>query len=154
MSTQQEITPAATVPHRFTIKRTYHRRKVTKQKDIDTILVVNPNSCSGLTGKGWDDLYSKIKDILGGNIEVAFSKKPGDGTSLARQFLKQGFKNIVAIGGDGTLNEVANGFFEEPVGIYSNKARGRAAGSPALKPINPDAIMAIVPCGTRNVLAK
>ncbi|HYY40968.1 MAG TPA: diacylglycerol kinase family protein [Nitrososphaera sp.] len=154
LSIQQDAISAAVSHRRSATKRTHHRIKSTKQKDIETVLVVNPNSCSGLTGKGWDDLYSKIKDILGGNIEVAFSKKPGDGTSLARRFLKQGFKNIVAIGGDGTLNEVANGFFEEPVGIYSNKARGRAAGSPALKPINPDAIMAIVPCGTRNVLAK
>jgi YegS/Rv2252/BmrU family lipid kinase len=126
---------------------------VAKQKDTETVVIVNPNSCSGLTGKGWDDLYSKIKDILGDSIEVVFTKKPNDGTTLARQFLKQGLKNIVAIGGDGTLNEVANGFFEEPVGIYSNNAGGQA-GSLSLKPINPDAIMAIVPCGTRNVLAK
>src|SRR3712207_8807925 len=45
---------------------------------------------------------------------LALTKKAGDGTVLARKFLKQGFKNIVAIGGDGTLNEVANGFFEDP----------------------------------------
>jgi diacylglycerol kinase family enzyme len=32
---------------------------------------------------------------------------------LARNFLKKGFKNIVAIGGDGTINEVANRFFEK-----------------------------------------
>src|SRR5919201_3517025 len=153
LSIQQDAISAAVSHRRSATKRTHHRIKSTKQKDIETVLVVNPNSCSGLTGKGWDDLYSKIKDILGGNIEVAFSKKPGDGTSLARRFLKQGFKNVVAIGGDGTLNEVANGFFEEPVGIYSNKTGGRA-GSSSLKPINPDAIMGVVPSGTRNVLAK
>src|SRR6266511_2078030 len=96
MSIRQDVTPAA-VPHRSTIKRTYHRRKPTKQKDIDTVLVVNPYSYRGLTGKGWDDLYSKIKNILGDNIEVAFSKKSGDGTTLTRQFLKKGFKKVVAI---------------------------------------------------------
>ena len=152
MSIQQDVTPV-TVSRRSTIKRTYHRRKATKQKDIDTVLVVNPNSSGGLTGKGWDDLYSKIKDIIGDNIQVAFSKKSGDGTTLSRQFLKQGFKTIVAIGGDGTLNEVANGFFEEEVGIHSNKT-SRRAGWSSLKPINPDAIMGVVPSGTRNVLAK
>jgi diacylglycerol kinase (ATP) len=152
MSIQQDVTPVA-VSRRSTIKRTYHRRKATKQKDIDTVLVVNPNSSGGLTGKGWDDLYSKIKDIIGDNIQVAFSKKSGDGTILSRQFLKQGFKTIMAIGGDGTLNEVANGFFEEEVGIHSNKTSGRAGWS-SLKPINPDAIMGVVPSGTRNVLAK
>jgi YegS/Rv2252/BmrU family lipid kinase len=126
--------------------------------------VVNPNSSSGLTGKGWNDLYSEIKEALGTtSVEVALTKKAGDGTTLARQFLKQGFKKVVAIGGDGTLNEVANGFFEEPVGIHSNKAAGGSSSGgggeppsdlPPLRPINPDAIMGIVPSGTRNVLAK
>jgi diacylglycerol kinase (ATP) len=138
-------------------KRTYHRKKKSiKQKDIiDTVLIVNPNSGSGLTGKGWNDLYSEVKGVLGAGVKVALTKKPGDGATLARQFLKQGFKKVVAIGGDGTLNEVANGFFEEPVGIHSDKMNGGpVAGPPPLKPINPDAIMGVVPAGTRNVLAK
>ncbi len=137
-------------------KRIYHRKKSIKQKDIiDTVLVVNPNSASGLTGKGWNDLYSEIKGVLGASVKVALTKKAGDGTTLTRQFLKQGFKKVVAIGGDGTLNEVANGFFEEPVGIHSNKINdGQASEFPPFKPINPDAIMGVVPAGTRNVLAK
>ncbi|MDQ3888759.1 MAG: hypothetical protein M3251_05745, partial [Thermoproteota archaeon] len=45
-------------------KRTYKSKKSIKQKDIiDTVLVVNPNSASGLTGKGWNDLYSEIKGV-------------------------------------------------------------------------------------------
>jgi diacylglycerol kinase family enzyme len=113
----------------------------------DTALIVNPNSCSGLTGKNWDDLFSRIKDIFGGSVKVAFSKKQGHGTALARDFLRQGYRKVVALGGDGTINEVANGFFEENLGI-------RRFHSLALKRINPDAIMGIVPCGTRNVLSK
>lgn len=162
MAVEQNVThpppPPPLVSHRSTtpprLKRTYHRKKPIKQKDIDTVLVVNPNSSSGLTGKGWNDLYPEIKVALGANVEVALTKKPGDGTTLARQFLKQGFKKVVAIGGDGTLNEVANGFFEEPVGIHSNKINGGPPKFPPLRPINPDAIMGVVPAGTRNVLAK
>jgi diacylglycerol kinase (ATP) len=161
MAVEQNLTPPPPlISHRSTTtpphpKRTYHRKKSIKQKDIDTVLVVNPNSSSGLTGKGWNDLYSEIKEVLGPSVEVALTKKPGDGTRLARQFLKQGFKKVVAIGGDGTLNGVANGFFEDPVGIHSNKINdGQAAGFPPLRPINPDAIMGVVPAGTRNVLAK
>jgi diacylglycerol kinase (ATP) len=163
MAVEQNVTPSPPlVLHRSTSttstprhpKRTYHRKKSIKQKDIDTVLVVNPNSCSGLTGKGWDDLYSEIKEALGTSVEVALTKKPGDGTILTRQFLKQGFKKVVAIGGDGTLNEVANGFFEEPVGIHSNKINGGPAEFRHLKAINPDAIIGFVPAGTRNVLAK
>ena len=151
-------TPPSSRPH---LKRIYHRKKSIKQKEIDTVLVVNPNSSSGLTGKGWNDLYSEIKEVLGAtSVEVALTKKAGDGTTLARQFLKQGLKKVVAIGGDGTLNEVANGFFEEPVGIHSNKTTGSGSGLPPpsefppLRTINPDAIMGVIPAGTRNVLAK
>src|ERR687895_1321716 len=157
MAVERKVTPS-TISHQSNthahLRRIYRRKKSIKRKDIiDTILVVNPNSASGLTGKGWNDLYSEIKAVLGDSVEVALTKKPGDGTILARQFLKQGFKKVVAIGGDGTLNEVANGFFEEPVGIHSDKIDG-PVGSSSLKPINPDAIMGVVPAGTRNVLAK
>src|ERR671915_1826161 len=132
MAVEQNVTPAPPVSRRSTTtpprsKRTYHRKKSIKQKDIDTVLVVNPNSSSGMTGTGWNDLYSEIKEALGSSVEVALTKKPVDGTTLTRQFLKQGFKKVVAIGGDGTLNEVANGFFEEPVGIHSNKINGGPA---------------------------
>jgi diacylglycerol kinase (ATP) len=147
-------TTTTTTNSATSIKRTVQKRKRSlRQKDIDTVLVVNPNSSSGVTGKGWDDLYSEIKDVLGSNLHVALTKKPGDGSTLTRQFLKQGFKKVLAIGGDGTLNEVANGFFEEPVGIHSDKINGPAE-SASLKPINPDAIMGVIPAGTRNVLAK
>lgn len=113
-----------------------------------TLVIVNPNSCSGLTGKNWDSLYAQIKQVLGDDLLVVASKRPGDGTLIARKYLKRGFARIVAIGGDGTINEVANGFFEESAGIFGQNAAAR------LRPINPDAVMAIVPCGTRNVLAK
>src|SRR5919112_3906701 len=142
MTVEQNINAAVVSPQRTTtttsIKRTFQKRKKSiRRKLIDTVLVVNPNSSSGITGKGWDDLYSEIKNVLGSNLEVALTKKPGDGSTLARQFLKQGFKKVVAIGGDGTLNEVANGFFEEPVGIHSNKINDGPPKFPPLRPINP-----------------
>jgi YegS/Rv2252/BmrU family lipid kinase len=115
-----------------------------RRKALDTALVVNPNSCGGLTGRNWEDLYTKMEKIFGSGVKVVFSKKTGNGTTLARDLLRKGFAKVVAIGGDGTINEVANGFFEESTGVRSSR----------LRPINPDAIMGIVPCGTRNVLAK
>ena len=140
------------------------------ENNVDTVLVVNPSSGSGTTGKNWDTSYAQIKNILGESPKVAFTKKSGDGTILTREFLKNGFKNIVAIGGDGLINEVANGFFtctvkKERVKDRKDKEITVSNHDGAtkiheveiqhiLEPVNPEAFMAVVPCGTRNVLAR
>lgn len=130
-------------------------------KRTETAIVVNPNSASGLTGKNWDNLHLMIKRLFGDNCEIAFTKKSGDGTNLTRNFIKKGYKKIVAIGGDGTINEVANGFFEEDIRIhgsgsskYNNKDNDSFLTQAVFKPINSAAVMAVFPCGTRNVLVK
>jgi diacylglycerol kinase family enzyme len=129
-------------------------------KRTETAIVVNPNSASGLTGKNWDNLYLMIKRLFGDNSEIAFTEKSGDGTNLTRNFIKKGCKKIVAIGGDGTINEVANGFFEEDnirihgSSEYNNKGNDSFLTQAIFKPINSAAVMAVFPCGTRNVLVK
>lgn len=130
-------------------------------KRTETAIVVNPNSASGLTGKNWDNLHLMIKRLFGDNSEIAFTEKSGDGTTLTRNFIKKGYKKIVAIGGDGTINEVANGFFEEDIRIhgggsseYNNKDNDSFLTQAVFKPINSAAVMAVFPCGTRNVLVK
>ena len=87
------------------------KKKKLGKKYWTTALVVNPTSASGSTGKDWDTRFTKIKQTFGENPQIVFTKKSGDGTSLTRDLLKKGFKRIIAIGGDGTINEVANGFF-------------------------------------------
>lgn len=127
-------------------------------KSTETAIIVNPKSASGLTGKNWDSLHLMIKRLFGDNIQVAFTEKSGDGTRLTTNFIKKGFKKIVAIGGDGTINEVANGFFEEDIRIPGNENNNNGNDSflnqAVLKPINSDVVMAVFPCGTRNVLVK
>ena len=127
-------------------------------KSVETAVIVNPKSASGLTGRNWDSLHSMIKRLFGDNIQVAFTEKSGDGTTLTTNFIKKGYKKIVAIGGDGTINEVANGFFEEDIGIHGNENNSNGNNSflnqAVLKPINSDIVMAVFPCGTRNVLVK
>ena len=48
------------------------------------------------------------------------------------------------MGGDGTINEVANGFFEEISLGNSSGDDQTTLASPILKPINPGAVMALV----------
>lgn len=127
-------------------------------KSTETAIIVNPKSASGLTGKNWDSLHLMLKRLFGDNIQVAFTEKSGDGTRITTNFIKKGFKKIVAIGGDGTINEVANGFFEEDIRIPGNEKNNNGNDSflnqAVLKPINSDVVMAVFPCGTRNVLVK
>ncbi len=123
-------------------------RQRVRASNTVTALIVNPKSCSGLTGKNWDSLYLRMKKIFGPGIRVVFSERPGHGTEIARSLLREGVSKIVAIGGDGTINEVINGFFEDKTGIR-NGARRMAP-----RTINEDAVLGVVPCGTRNVLVK
>src|SRR5919108_5251795 len=126
----------------------------------ETVLIVNPNSSGGSTGKNWENLYNRIKEIFCENPMVAFSQKSGDGTTLTTDFLKRGFKKIVVLGGDGTVNEVANGFFEErkcgtqTSTIYNTAGKNNDGKNtepyPVLKPINPEAILGLIPSGSRN----
>src|SRR5919112_2006999 len=128
--------------------------------DVNSVLIVNPNSNSGLTGKNWDSIYQTLCESFGKDMEVAFTKKSGDGTTLARAYLKKGFKNIIPIGGDGMINEVANGFFEDSISMdynFSTKIQDSSNSYLSLlplAPINPDAIMTVLPSGTRNVLIQ
>ena len=64
----------------------------------ETVLIVNPSSSSGSTGKNWNDFYLKVKEFFRQNPKIAFTTKAGDGTTLAREYLEKGFNNIVAIG--------------------------------------------------------
>ena len=75
----------------------------------DLILILNPNSQGGATGKNWNGTYAQIKEFLPKQHRIIFTKKADDGTNITRKLLKIGYKNIVAVGGDGTINEVANG---------------------------------------------
>ena len=146
------------------------KKKKSEKKRNTTALVVNPTSSGGSTGKDWDTQFTKIKETFGENLEIVFTQKSGDGTSLTRDLLRRGFTRIVAIGGDGTINEVANGFFtqiekqprKKTIGNDNtrdllnsgNQNKGQFPKSPLLKPINPDSMMGLIPSGTRNVLAK
>ena len=100
-----------------------------------TFLVVNPRSANGQVQRRWDELAATVRSGFG-EFEHAFTTARGDATKLARKALGEGYDMIVALGGDGTMNEVVNGFFED----------GKA--------VNPDAILGEIPMGTGGDFRK
>jgi YegS/Rv2252/BmrU family lipid kinase len=99
-----------------------------------TVIIVNPHSQSGALGRHWSDVATRIRRELA--FEEVHTKGPGDATRLARQALESGVERVVAIGGDGTINEVVNGFF--------------ADGHPVAR----DAALGIIPFGTGGDFRK
>ncbi len=90
---------------------------------MKTFFVVNPKSANGTTGKRWGELAAMIARTLS-DFGVEFTQKPMDATRITATALKAGFECIVAVGGDGTINEVTNGFFEGGKALKPNAALG------------------------------
>ena len=65
-------------------------------------------SANGATGKRWPELAHRAAR-LGLTGETFFSERPGHLIELARAAVDNGATRVVAVGGDGTLNEVVNG---------------------------------------------
>ncbi len=75
------------------------------------LVIVNPQSAGGATNERWAGVASDFRAHFGA-FQVAFTKKQGDGIQLAKRGAEAGRKFIIACGGDGTINEVANGILE------------------------------------------
>ena len=73
------------------------------------IAIVNPAAGRGKSLEAW----TKVRAHLKCAVDTLQTEGPGHATHLATQALKQGADTIVAVGGDGTINEVVNGFFEQ-----------------------------------------
>jgi YegS/Rv2252/BmrU family lipid kinase len=71
------------------------------------VFLVNPASGNGATGKRWPELAQRAAK-LGLHGETLFSERPGHLIELGRSAIDAGATSLVAVGGDGTLNEVAN----------------------------------------------
>ena len=91
--------------------------------------IINP--ISGTQKKEvWPDIIYHTIDSVRFDIRVFFTERAGHTFELAKQQIKDNVSYIVAVGGDGTVNEVAN----------------------AVR--NTEAVMGIVPCGSGNGLAR
>lgn len=98
-------------------------------KPIKIAAVVNPRSARGRTARRWPQLAAMLESRLGCVI-TRFTDEPGAGIAITRALLREGCDLIIAVGGDGTINEVANGFFDKD------------------QMVRPEAVLGILPLGT------
>jgi YegS/Rv2252/BmrU family lipid kinase len=93
------------------------------------LYIINPVGNGGAGVKVWH----KFRDLCGENInekDIIFTKRPLHGVDIASNV--EGYSIIVAVGGDGTVNEVMQGVLE-------NKSQP---------------ILGIIPAGTGNDIAR
>ena len=87
-------------------------RKTTIEDMKNIAFIINPISGSKETQKEKRKLPKVIMQTLDEGQwlpNITFTEYAGHATELARQYARMGFDAVVAVGGDGTVNEVAQG---------------------------------------------
>src|SRR5258708_25724138 len=102
----------------------------------ETVVIVNPASAGGATAKRWPAIVKELT-TAGLDHRTLITAAAGDATNLTRNALCDGAELVMVIGGDGTLNEVVNGFFDETG-----------------EPLHPQAALSIIPSGTGRDFAQ
>jgi diacylglycerol kinase (ATP) len=78
---------------------------------METLVIINPAAGGGRVGRKWPRIETELRGSLGA-FEHAITK-PGLGAqAIAAEAARKGFQRVIAVGGDGTVNEVINGLAE------------------------------------------
>jgi diacylglycerol kinase (ATP) len=94
-------------------------------------IIVNPNAGKKKGKQDWPGITRLLADA---GIEYLsfFTEHRGHAIELTKKYIRTGFRKIIVVGGDGTLNEVVNGIFSQ-------------------KHVEPSAvILGMIPVGTGN----
>lgn len=75
-------------------------------------IVVNPAAGGGRARRLWTNLKDRLAR-LGLDFEFAETTGPGSAVELTRSAVRAGHSFLVAVGGDGTVNEVVNGLMDD-----------------------------------------
>jgi diacylglycerol kinase (ATP) len=105
-------------------------RPCAKQKAVRTCVIFNP-AAKGEKARR----FRRHLDQIGTQSTLKLTAGPDDARRLATEAVKEGFSNVVAAGGDGTVNEVLNGLGDAEQGF--ERAR-----------------LGVLPLGTVNVFAR
>ncbi len=76
------------------------------------LVVVNPNAGIGKAKKDWPKI-SELLDKHGFDYSAVFTEAPTHAIDIIVEQVAAGYRKIIAVGGDGTMNEVVNGIFKQ-----------------------------------------
>lgn len=91
--------------------------------------IVNPVSGSGRAVAEFETVRALLEK-KGVSYQTVFTERPGHAAELAAKAAQDGYRRIVAVGGDGTVNEVASAL------------------------VNRDSVLCVLPFGTGNDLTR
>jgi diacylglycerol kinase (ATP) len=123
------------------------------------LAIVNPAAGGGSCGKLAPAALDNLR-AAGLALEVRETRAPGEATGFAREGYSAGFRNFIAVGGDGTGFEIINGIFPAaasegraalgflPLGTGNSFLRDFAGNAPDLAEFAMEAILArrLRPC--------
>lgn len=72
------------------------------------MVIVNPKAGQGLATEFWEKIGQQLKQNLF-DFQFYFTEKNGKTIEQTKKMIENGIENLIVIGGDGTLHEVANG---------------------------------------------
>lgn len=74
-------------------------------------IIVNPAAGANSTQRKWSSIRTLLKSA-GLSFDYQFTEGRGHGIELAKTAASDGYRYLVAVGGDGTIHEVANGILQ------------------------------------------
>ena len=78
------------------------------------LVIVNPNAGNGKGEKDWEKISSFLKEKKL-SIAVQFTQRKGHAIQFTTEGIANGYRKIITVGGDGTLNEVVNGVYNSNI---------------------------------------
>ncbi|MEZ4371619.1 MAG: diacylglycerol kinase family lipid kinase [Polyangiaceae bacterium] len=102
---------------------------------MSTHVIVNPKAGSGRAAAKLPEIRRALKDA-GVDFEIRETQGPGHATELLNEARRAGVETVAVVGGDGTLNEVSQGYLD---------AKGEALPGPRLS---------LIPAGTGGDFRK